>query len=305
MHIKNTTTEEWVVENFLIHIGRGYSFITPVFEGVRVEIIPEFDFRLDGEHPTFINNSGSNLIYTISESSVGKKNLAPIDVALIWGNTERMVDGRYVNPSDTAMGIDGLVDIEVPFNAVNLTDNAPIDILVVDEDKVVNNQWDPGERIIFLTPDPYRSSATDAHLEVSSTLPIESLIWPAEGDSILIYTIRPLKNTDIFTFRTTASEILSIEDKTAHLPGLFEIYQNYPNPFNPNTKVGFHIPENGKVNVSIYNVLGQKVETLVNGHREKGFHSVEFNGNSLASGMYFYVVRFNDQYQSKKMLLIK
>ncbi len=305
VNIKNRRSDIWVIEDFRIHIGTGYSFITPVFEGVRVEIIPEFEFRLDEERTTFINNSGSTLQFEVTESSVGTKNLAPIDVALIWGNMDKLENGTYVSPLDTAMGIDGLVDIEVPFFALNLSDDAKMDLLVVDEDEVVNNQWDPKERIVLFTPPPYGKSATDMHVQVATDFSADSLILPAEGDSNLIYTIRPLRNTDVFTFSTTASDILSTEENIGLTPEHFEIYQNYPNPFNPNTKVGFHIPESGKVNVSVYNVLGQKIITLVDGIRKMGYHSVEFNGNGLATGMYFYVVRFNEQFQSKRMLLVK
>ncbi len=305
VNIQNTRTDEWVIKDFRVHTGTGYSFITPVFDGVRVEIIPEFNFRLDEEGVTFINNSGSTLEFSVTESSVGIKNLASIDVALIWGNTDKLENGMYVNPLDTAMGIDSQIDIEVPFMALNLTDMGKMDLLVVDEDVIINNRWDPKERIILLTPEPYRNASTDTHLEVATDFSADSLILPAAGDTNLIYTIRPLRNDDVFTFRTTASNIVSIGDHTNLAPGQFELYQNYPNPFNPSTKVGFYLPEGGKVNVSVYNVLGQKVDTLINGIQKKGYHFVEFNGSDLASGMYFYVIRFNDQYQSKKMLFIK
>jgi len=305
VNIKNRQTDIWVVKDYRIYKGSGYSFITPVFEGVRVEIIPEFEFRLDEDRSTFINNSGSTLQFSLSESSVGTKNLAPIDVALVWGDLAKGEDGRYLNPIDTAMGIDGLVDNEVPFIAVNLSDNSRLDLLIVDEDEITNNQWDPKERIILFTPSPYSNSATDTHLQVGTNYSPDTLILPAESDTNLIYTIRPLSNTDVFTFRTIASDILNVEEKVGMSPGMFEIYQNYPNPFNPSTKVGFYIPKSGKVNVSVYNVLGQKIDTLIDERQKQGYHSVNFNGSGLASGMYFYVIRFNGQFQSKRMLLIK
>jgi hypothetical protein len=303
--IRNSNSEEWMVRNFVIHRGEGFAFITPLFEGVRVEILPVFDFRLDAENARFINNSGSSLEFNFTPSSVGTQKLAPIDVALIWGNTNLLPNGKYESPLDTAMGIDLEVDIETPFMAWNLTDNSRMDLLVVDEDEILNNRWDVGERIVLFTPESYRSKSTDTHLEITTGYSSDSHILPAAGDSNLISTIRPIRDTDVFTFQTSKAYILNIQDKNNLRPGKFELYQNYPNPFNPDTKVRFQIPESGRVNVSIYNVLGQKVATLFDDMMKKGYHLLEFDGKRLASGMYFYVLRFNGQYQSKKMILVK
>ena len=65
--------------------------------------------------------------------------------------------------------------------------------------------------------------------------------------------------------------------------------QNYPNPFNPTTVVRFGIPQDAVVSVEIYNTLGQKVVTLLNGEKvEAGYHEVSFDGSRLASGVYLY-----------------
>ena len=66
----------------------------------------------------------------------------------------------------------------------------------------------------------------------------------------------------------------------------YELYQNYPNPFNPSTTIEFNIPEQGLVNLSVYNMLGEKVATIVNDMLESGNHKFEFNGSNLASGIY-------------------
>ena len=94
------------------------------------------------------------------------------------------------------------------------------------------------------------------------------------------------------------------------VPDKFELSQNVPNPFNPDTKISYALPEAGFVDVEIYNILGQKVKTLVNGYQDAGNYSVTWNGDdeygsSVASGVYFY--RFNSgQYKDiKKMVLMK
>jgi hypothetical protein len=86
--------------------------------------------------------------------------------------------------------------------------------------------------------------------------------------------------------------------------------QNYPNPFNLSTEVRFTLPDAAKVTLSIYNILGQKVTTLVDGEKTAGTHSVFWDGKDksgaeVASGIYFYRIKAGDFQEQKKMLLIK
>ncbi|HCY76618.1 MAG TPA: hypothetical protein DHV28_11930 [Ignavibacteriales bacterium] len=86
----------------------------------------------------------------------------------------------------------------------------------------------------------------------------------------------------------------------------YSLSQNYPNPFNPSTSIIFTIPVRSNVNLSVYNVLGQKVSTLINNDLEQGKYSINFSGNELASGIYFYILNIKDRYfEVKKMLLLK
>ncbi len=78
------------------------------------------------------------------------------------------------------------------------------------------------------------------------------------------------------------------------------------NPFNPTTIIRFDIPERTNVELSVYNILGQKVKTLINNEtRNAGRYEVSFNGNSLASGVYIYKLTTQNYSQARKMLLIK
>jgi hypothetical protein len=89
------------------------------------------------------------------------------------------------------------------------------------------------------------------------------------------------------------------------LPTSFELAQNYPNPFNPTTQISYSIPTSGIVSIAVYNVLGQKVATLVDGQEDAGVHVVEFDGSSLASGMYFYRIDTQNFSETKKMVMLK
>jgi len=100
------------------------------------------------------------------------------------------------------------------------------------------------------------------------------------------------------------SILLSIDDEYSFAQK-FELHQNYPNPFNPITLIKYQISEVSFVKLKVYDVLGNEVATLVNDEKPAGEYEVEFNGNDLTSGIYFYQLRAGEFIQTKKMILIK
>lgn len=115
-----------------------------------------------------------------------------------------------------------------------------------------------------------------------------------------------LKNGE--EIRITNSKITSIQISgkvTGGLPVSYELYQNYPNPFNPSTKIKFAIPKESIVNLSIYNVLGELVSTLVNEQKKPGYYVYDFDASRLASGIYLYRITAGKYIETKKMLVIK
>ena len=99
-------------------------------------------------------------------------------------------------------------------------------------------------------------------------------------------------------------------DDVAAVPGVFALHQNYPNPFNPVTTIRYDVPEQAHVTMEIYNLLGQRVATLVNGIQEPGYHAILWNGTNMSgaamsSGMYFYHIQAGDFRSVKKLILVK
>jgi hypothetical protein len=89
----------------------------------------------------------------------------------------------------------------------------------------------------------------------------------------------------------------------------FNLYQNCPNPFNPSTVISYQLPVGGYVTLEVFDVLGNKIATLVDEYKTAGTYEVEFNTSSIkhhpSSGVYFYQMRAGDYVNVKKMLLLK
>jgi len=85
----------------------------------------------------------------------------------------------------------------------------------------------------------------------------------------------------------------------------FKLLQNYPNPFNPSTIIEYQIPELSFVTIKVYDVLGSEIITLVNEDKPNGNYEIEFAGNELPSGIYFYRLQAGSFVETKKMVLMK
>ncbi len=104
--------------------------------------------------------------------------------------------------------------------------------------------------------------------------------------------------------------VWSENSQTIMLPDRLELSQNYPNPFNPETTIGFALPEAGWVKLEIFDLLGRKVATLLDGHQGPGYHRVLWSGANtyglpVASGVYFYRLQVDDQQLNNKMILLR
>ncbi|MFA5135413.1 MAG: FG-GAP-like repeat-containing protein [Patescibacteria group bacterium] len=100
-------------------------------------------------------------------------------------------------------------------------------------------------------------------------------------------------------------KIAQPEENRGPLPTAFTLSQNYPNPFNPTTTISYALPEATHVELHVYNILGQKVTTLVDEYQTAGQHEISWAADQHASGIYFYRIRAGDAVESKKMVLLK
>lgn len=149
------------------------------------------------------------------------------------------------------------------------------------------------------------SKTTSSTINFADSLQIEITMKP--GDAGLFHTGSNFIIDDI-----TVDNITGIKShlQPNTLPSTFSLYQNYPNPFNPSTKIKYDLTENSKVRLTVYNILGEKVETLLNNSMDAGEHSVTFDASALSSGIYFYRIDSigesgEEHMVTKKMILLK
>ena len=115
-----------------------------------------------------------------------------------------------------------------------------------------------------------------------------------------------------FSYRRTSvtTSVDIITDDGSVLPDEYALHQNYPNPFNPVTTLRYNLPENNLVNVTIYDMLGRQVKTLINQTQDAGYRSVIWDatndhGKPLSAGIYLYQIEAGEYISTKKMVLLK
>jgi uncharacterized protein (DUF362 family) len=126
-----------------------------------------------------------------------------------------------------------------------------------------------------------------------------------ENTEIVVYAYDRYLNYD----SKYANLSTSIQDDTgsgtSKIPNGFVLHHNYPNPFNPQTTIRYALPEDALVSVSVYSVVGRKIETLVNERQTAGYHECVWNRKDAPSGIYFYRLQAGDFVETRKMVLIK
>ena len=143
-----------------------------------------------------------------------------------------------------------------------------------------------------------------------SSIDIELLFDATELDSGDYYASIIINSSDPFTPSVIIPVHLKVEpvvgvENDLNIPLVFNLEQNYPNPFNPSTTIKYSIRELSKVKLTLFNLLGEEVATLVNEEKYWGNYSVEFNAVSLPSGVYFYQLKAGEFINTKKMILLK
>ncbi len=150
---------------------------------------------------------------------------------------------------------------------------------------------------------------TDSGLRLGNDESQEVRLGDLDGDGDLDAFVANSGGNKVY-FNSTGEDSSTGIGRNQALPQEFKLNQNYPNPFNPTTTIGYYLPAEGIVNVTVYDLLGRKVKTLVNTFLSAGEHSIEWNAtnednNPIPSGVYFYLLASDDIRLQKKMILLR
>ncbi|MCP4633943.1 MAG: T9SS type A sorting domain-containing protein [candidate division Zixibacteria bacterium] len=111
------------------------------------------------------------------------------------------------------------------------------------------------------------------------------------------------ENTAVYLIKI-APNIIGVEEDS-NLPSGFSLEQNYPNPFNATTNIRYSLNSSSEIELTVYDLLGRKVQTLDRGFKKAGNHSVDFDASEFSSGIYFYKLSAGEFSETKKMVLLK
>lgn len=129
------------------------------------------------------------------------------------------------------------------------------------------------------------------------------------GTSLLTWSDNRVDGNGVYAqnvnFDGTLGNITGVSAPTSPVPMTYQLFQNYPNPFNPTTTIQYSLPTKTTVRLTMYNVLGQEVATLVNEERLAGTYNVSFEASHLSSGIYFYTLSAGSFSTTRKLMLIK
>ncbi|MBQ34520.1 MAG: hypothetical protein CMG32_06795, partial [Candidatus Marinimicrobia bacterium] len=213
-------------------------------------------------------------------------------------------EGNGLDISNLPYSHDG--SISIPLDVMYLTLDDDYNFVTNEND--VTMTWDisslPGHVSLTLT-DNVTGSAVNLTEESEITFSTEAKgSFPAYGSGGV--NIYPQVGESRFTL-TVAYSALTSNDEPANLPGTFALHPAYPNPFNPSTTISFDIPPESRyvVSLQLYDIKGQLVETLINEVLPAGNHSIQWNPQNLASGLYIVQLKTGQKIFKQKITFIK
>jgi hypothetical protein len=203
-----------------------------------------------------------------------------------------------------------------PEGSIAISDNAPLSVAGI-------IQSDASKTIFIWNDDPNLPDTTSA--QIYDTL--GNKIWNENGIVIghpaISYQSYTIDRNGGFIIGGIINEFTVVVQQVSKYGNLGEIitsvaqeyqdifpletilHQNYPNPFNSSTIIRFQLPVASEINIDLYNVLGEKAQTIVNGFYSSGIHTINFSSCKLSSGIYLYKLKTETQSLTKKLLIIK
>jgi hypothetical protein len=152
----------------------------------------------------------------------------------------------------------------------------------------------------------YKDTATVIDYDSNKVVNEKSTLrlFNKNNEKINIMTVSSYEGV-VIEIRLEVIDITHVNDDLKYSSNNFTLHQNYPNPFNPMTTITYQIEQSAFVNLSVFDLLGKHVVTLVDDQKEKGFHIVNWNAGNIESGIYYYRIISDNFSEVRKCLLLK
>jgi parallel beta-helix repeat protein len=197
------------------------------------------------------------------------------------------------------------------YSVDNLAPAVPTGLLAaITTENAVRLDWDASGDKDFQYFKVFRS--TDAGFDPSGTEPfaetVENNLTDEQTEAGITYYYK-ISAVDFHgnesDHSTEVTATITAVDESSCIPMEFALKANYPNPFNPTTQINYDLPQNEHITITVFNAQGKVINILVDGYQAAGSYSVNFNGNGLASGLYFYTMEAGTFCKTMKMVLIR
>jgi hypothetical protein len=309
-------------KNLLLY---GYGTLNPTYTVSGQVLVASTDTSLShilsGVQMTLI---GQDIILADTTNEIGNYQL----IGLIDGNYELSAfkPGYFISPPKISFSVIGRNVEGVNFNLRTIVNNPPSTFHLLQPANGDTVQLKiPSVPVVFrwrksIDPDPVDTIKYTFHItgvsidtlisNISDTTVSLDIMYRLQVASIYSWMVNAtdgfntIASPDTFRFRTS-NTITDMDYSINNLPREYKLEQNYPNPFNPSTTIKFALPERSKVNLSVYNLLGEKIAELVSEELDAGYHEAEWNASKFTSGVYFYTLQAGRFNETKKLILIK
>lgn len=289
---------ELIYSNSYVYYG-GYEYvkIIDVSEPAQPAIIAEFeaphygveDIALSGNYLYIANRDSGLVILDVSDPT------EPVRTGRcdVFNEAQGVaIVDNYAIITDRLYGL-VIIDISDPFNPEIVADYEMDDHVY---DITIDGNYAyvqaGGERVIFDITDILDPVYVDTYKTpggCSDVFIVDDLFYVSDGTSL----------------RILGNNLTGLTDGIISTPSIFSLSQNHPNPFNASTLISYSLPQASDVKIAIYDLLGRRIETLLQSRQPAGYHQVKWDAGANSSGLYFYRIQAGEYSEARKMLLLK
>jgi len=228
-----------------------------------------------------------------------KDKMGPVLDSLALPASETLDDDYYDNGQTTPIGILAIDNYSVASMTISFSGFINV------EGFDLTLTFDTNERLLYGDV----GAVLDANISTDNYETVQVVITDHDGNE-KVYDLEALQQLGLHQQMAVVNNITTSTDNEIVAPEVFTLHQNYPNPFNPETSISYDLPEDSFVSVSVYDMRGTLIKTLVNDVQSSGYKTLKWNGTNdkgqkVSAGLYLYRIEAEGFTDTKKMALIK